>query len=102
MIIFAYFAYLDAEECASQPCQNGGQCFDGLGTNAYACLCLAGWTGTNCENGKLVLSQIFVKARPFFLSIFHGGGTAFWVHLPVKPKLPPAVTKFDVFLMLNA
>ena len=41
----------DINECASAPCQNGGQCLDGI--NRYTCQCLAGWTGTNCETSKL-------------------------------------------------
>ncbi|HWN43325.1 MAG TPA: calcium-binding EGF-like domain-containing protein [Thermoanaerobaculia bacterium] len=32
--------------CASNPCENG-VCMNG--PNSYSCLCVAGWTGTNCE-----------------------------------------------------
>jgi hypothetical protein len=34
-------------ECAGNPCVNGGTCTDG--TNSYTCACPAGYTGTNCE-----------------------------------------------------
>ncbi|KAJ8304766.1 hypothetical protein KUTeg_018349 [Tegillarca granosa] len=33
--------------CASNPCQNGGICIDGL--NQYRCKCSVGWSGVNCE-----------------------------------------------------
>ena len=37
----------DVDECASRPCQNGGQCVDGV--NEYTCTCAAGYSGINCE-----------------------------------------------------
>ncbi|EDO31408.1 predicted protein, partial [Nematostella vectensis] len=37
----------DIDECASDPCQNGATCNDGL--NNYTCACISGFTGTNCE-----------------------------------------------------
>ena len=39
--------------CASNPCQNGATCFDQNGGSGYACLCPAGFEGTNCDNGTL-------------------------------------------------
>ena len=41
---------LDIDECASDPCQNGGTCSDQ--ENGYECICAAGFTGTNCDSGK--------------------------------------------------
>ena len=38
-----------ADECASNPCQNGGTCTDG--ENSYTCTCLEGFYGSNCEIG---------------------------------------------------
>ena len=40
----------DIDECASDPCQNGGVCVDGI--NGYTCFCAAGFTGVNCETSK--------------------------------------------------
>ena len=39
---------LDINECASNPCQNGGTCVDGLDI----CNCAKGYNGANCEIGK--------------------------------------------------
>ena len=38
---------VDINECASNPCTNGGQCVDHI--NAYSCSCRPGFTGINCE-----------------------------------------------------
>ncbi len=40
----------DINECAPDPCQNGGNCFDQI--NNYTCKCLLGYTGKNCEVGE--------------------------------------------------
>ncbi|XP_054856624.1 fibulin-7-like [Eublepharis macularius] len=34
-------------DCASNPCANGGTCMDG--TDRYSCLCPSGWSGTTCQ-----------------------------------------------------
>ena len=36
--------------CASNPCRNGGNCVQLVGS--YICTCQAGFTGDNCENGN--------------------------------------------------
>ena len=41
--------HVDIDECASNPCGEGGACSDGVDT--YDCECLTGWTGDNCETG---------------------------------------------------
>ncbi|XP_078582422.1 uncharacterized protein LOC144865499 isoform X1 [Branchiostoma floridae x Branchiostoma japonicum] len=38
------------DECASDPCQNGGICQDGV--NSYTCSCLTGFHGDQCESGQ--------------------------------------------------
>ena len=36
------------DDCASEPCLNGGSCVDGVAE--YMCLCVPGYTGLNCEH----------------------------------------------------
>jgi len=40
----------DVDECASNPCRNGGICEDGV--NDYECKCDIGWQGPNCEQSE--------------------------------------------------
>lgn len=39
--------YEDGDQCESSPCQNQGECRDGLGS--YTCTCTEGFEGKNCE-----------------------------------------------------
>jgi preprotein translocase subunit SecY len=52
----------DIDDCAPITCENGGTCADGV--NSYTCTCVTGYTGTNCQTGKLVLLSI----SPYFTS----------------------------------
>ena len=40
----------DIDECATDPCQNGGTCIDQV--NGYQCQCTAGYTDLQCQTGK--------------------------------------------------
>ena len=40
----------DIDECAPEPCQNGGQCINMQ--NAYMCVCPANFMGVNCEEDR--------------------------------------------------
>jgi len=42
--------FADVDECASNPCQNGGTCNNG--ENQYTCTCTVGYTDTHCDVGK--------------------------------------------------
>ena len=42
----------DINDCADQPCLNGGTCIDEV--NDYTCRCADGYTGKNCSIGKRV------------------------------------------------
>jgi len=42
--------WTDIDECASNPCQDGGSCIDQI--NGYTCNCSNSTTGVNCERGK--------------------------------------------------
>ena len=46
-IWFVWFFPTDVDECASFPCQNGGNC-NNL-QNRYTCNCNPGWDGINCQ-----------------------------------------------------
>ena len=38
--------------CAKKPCQNNSTCQTGFTARDYQCLCIAGFTGHDCEVGK--------------------------------------------------
>lgn len=40
----------DGDQCASNPCQNGGSCEDQL--QSYICFCPEGFEGRNCETSE--------------------------------------------------
>lgn len=41
---------INLNECAGNPCGNGGTCTDG--ENMFTCACPAAWTGLTCGTGK--------------------------------------------------
>ena len=41
--------FLDIDECASNPCQNGGTCHDDI--DSYTCDCVPGYEGDDCQIG---------------------------------------------------
>ena len=54
MFSFFYFLPFTAlESCSSMPCENGAVCFEASNNNGFFCQCPTGFTGTNCENGKM-------------------------------------------------
>ena len=46
--------FIDIDECASSPCQNGGSCTDQV--NGYTCNCVDGYYGSDCETGNNTIS----------------------------------------------
>ena len=53
------YCFLDINECASQPCQNSGQCADRV--NGYTCTCADGYAGTNCELSRYISNQSLLE-----------------------------------------
>lgn len=45
--------FTDIDECDPLPCQQNGTCTDAI--NMYICFCPQGFTGSNCESGKIWL-----------------------------------------------
>ena len=54
------FILIDIDECASDPCQNGATCVDGV--NGYTCTCASGYTDTHCDAG---MSSVFTSDKQF-------------------------------------
>ena len=57
LIIF----YIDINECASNPCENAGQCVDGVAS--FTCRCTAGFRGTRCEESELRLGPMMTSSN---------------------------------------
>lgn len=67
------FIPVDRDDCNPDPCQNGGNCVDGIDT--FTCQCSAGLDGPTCDIGK-VLSLHFlrnIRGHPyhFILNFMH-------------------------------
>ena len=39
--------------CSNSPCKNNGTCQSGFTKKGYQCFCTSGWTGGQCQDGKL-------------------------------------------------
>ena len=50
LIIVSFVIIVDVNECASNPCQNGGTCHDKF--HSFNCTCPSGYFGTLCEIGN--------------------------------------------------
>ena len=48
--------YLDIDDCANNPCENGGTCIDEI--NDFTCTCVPGYEGLTCSIGTN--SNIFI------------------------------------------
>ena len=47
-----YIFSVNIDECASQPCQNNGQCSDEI--NGFQCTCADGFEGELCSGKKQI------------------------------------------------
>lgn len=65
LLVDPHLSILDL--CASQPCQNGGQC--SVVNNAVSCRCINGYTGVFCQIAPRKLSSdIHIYTMKIFLS----------------------------------
>ena len=61
---FSFYA-LDIDDCATNPCQNGGTCTDGV--DSYNCTCAPGFKGTNCGISEFCV--VFMFFIPIVMSL---------------------------------
>ena len=68
MVFFLFHDYSDINECNSNPCENNGNCTDGM--NGYSCECVSGFNGSKCEISKEVaISAVSEYSRSKLLYI---------------------------------
>lgn len=67
-----YLFHADIDDCADEPCLNGGTCNDGV--NDYTCICVDGYTGHNCSVGKniICISDVIIQSTIVNISRFVG------------------------------
>ena len=53
--------YTEADECESNPCNNGGTCVDDLAF--YTCICAAGYEGDQCDTGEMMGNYMHFVAK---------------------------------------
>lgn len=50
LILYASLFFMaDIDDCASNPCENGGTCVDGI--QSWRCVCVPGYIGQTCAIG---------------------------------------------------
>ena len=72
MIWFVNNLLVDINECESNPCENDGTCTDR--EDGYTCACASGFTGTECQTGRLIFSlssEIFHLLWAFRCTLFN-------------------------------
>lgn len=56
-----FFCISDINECASDPCQHGGDCSNLI--DAFLCHCPLGYTGINCQIGTVIVICVSTLKR---------------------------------------
>ena len=74
------FHFVDIDECASDPCQNGATCNDQV--NGYNCTCMDGYNGTHCESGIYKIVSFMLRRVIFctLLNVLH-----YWLFIMYGP-----------------
>ena len=61
--------FVDTNECASNPCQNGGTCNDEV--NKYSCDCGLGYAGVNCQIGISISFDFQIQFRRDWIVLYY-------------------------------
>ncbi len=56
-----FFTFKNA--CAKNPCKNNATCQAGFTDRDYQCLCIPGFTGHDCENGRKHYHELIGRER---------------------------------------
>ena len=59
----------DIDDCVNHTCGNGGSCEDGV--NSYSCNCLVGFTGDQCETGRMHVVQGLITCAHNFANLIN-------------------------------
>ena len=62
---------LTVDPCASKPCQNEGVCV--VNRQTYMCQCPSGFSGQNCETGRVYQTSNKFSDISFFFAFMHMG-----------------------------
>ena len=62
--------YIATDECASDPCQNSGTCYNQI--DAFQCECNPGYTGDYCEQniGQYIYASFFIFKIVFIFLVY--------------------------------
>ena len=73
----------DINECASDPCDNGGTCYDLV--NGYQCQCVDGYNGEQCKTGEFskctILSQSIYNSMYALFNVVYTNQVSLFITL---------------------